>query len=53
MIGHSKLWDVKEGGDTGHIRARPGKVACSSGESLGLPHLVVAADTFEKARAGG
>ena len=50
---HSKLWNVKEGGDIGHIRALPGKVVCSSRESLGQPHSGEAADTFEKAWEGG
>ena len=27
---HIKPWGVREGGDTGHIRAQPGKVVCSS-----------------------
>ena len=31
----------------------PGKLVCSSRESLGLPHLGKAADTFEKAWEGG
>ena len=44
-----KPWDIKEVGDTGHIRARTGKVVCSSRESLGLIHSGEAADTFEKA----
>ena len=35
------------------IRAWPGKVIFSSGESIGLTHLGEAADTFEKAWAGG
>ena len=50
---HSKPWDFKEGGDTDHIRDWPGKVVCSSIESLGMPHLVEVADTFEKAWEGG
>ena len=40
-------------GDTGHIRARPGRVFCSIGESLVLIHSGKAAETFEKAWAGG
>ena len=35
---HGEPWDVEEGGDTGHIRHRTGKVVCSSRESLGLPY---------------
>ena len=42
-----------EGGDTGHIIARTGKVVGSSRESLGLPHSGEAADTFEKSWEGG
>ena len=49
---HSKPWGVKEGGDTGHIRAWRGKMFCSSRESLGFTNLVESADTFEKAWAG-
>ena len=45
---HSKPWGVKEGGDTGYIRAWTGKIAGSSRESIGITHLVESADTFEK-----
>ena len=48
-----KPWDIKEVGDTGHIRARPGKVVCSSRESLGLNNSGEADDTFENAWEGG
>ena len=40
-------------GDTGHIRARPGRVVFPSGESLVLLHSGKAAETFEKSWAGG
>ena len=44
---------MKEGGDTGHIRAWPGKIVCSSRESLELPHSGEVVDTCENACEGG
>ena len=46
---HSKPWDVKEGGDTCHIRSWPGKVVGSSRES----HLIWVNQLTHLKRLGG
>ena len=49
---HSKLWDVKKGGDTDNIRHRTGKFLYPSRESLRLTYLGKAAAKSEEAQVG-